>query len=359
MLKLSDEFISKEFESKIVAKAKKARKQLSDIFKKIKEIDYEFYNLPTTIKPRKIAALDGGGFSEDFVGITVTPARAAGAIFEQNKDPIWIEETDVEILTIDDDPKNFGALFRDLLEVKVAQKLIEKKPEVIFLDGSITNFAYKGIPQSIRYSLQDGQEIEDDSIGFKFYDLFLKYIKASYELLTKCIVDDILILGVSKDSRANILVNHLFEKSKKKPLITDTTLVNIIANGRTGFTKPIEFSPKIRDIRTKIWKAAEVFQEKELQSFNLSYVVLKERALPIRIDSLIPQQKRLKEIFEAMVTYHDGNGFITPAYLTHNRANMKQDLGNRIINYITEEIFDESPELYQAFFSQRRRDVIQ
>ena len=358
-MKLSNEFISKDFESSIISKAKKARKQLMDIFKKIKEINYDFYDLPTESNPRRIAALDGGGFSQNFVGITVAPARAAGAIFEREKDPIWIEETDVEILTIDDDPKNFGALFRDYLEVKVAQKLVDKQPDILFLDGSITNFAYKGIPQSIRYSLQDGLAIDDDSIGFKFYDLFLKYIKASYNLLKSCIEKDVLIAGVSKDSRTNILVKHIFEKSKKKPLIADSTLVNIIANGRTGFTKPIEFSPEIRDVRTKIWKAAEVFQEKELQSFYLSYVILCERALPIRVDSLIPQQKRLKEIFEAMNTYHDGYGYITPAYLTHNKANMKQDLGNRIINYITEEIFEESPELYQSFFSPQRRDVIQ
>ncbi|MFW9924723.1 MAG: DNA double-strand break repair nuclease NurA [Candidatus Thorarchaeota archaeon] len=356
---MSNENISKDFESKIVIKAKIVRKQLVDLVEKIKEKNLDFFELPTISNPRKIAALDGGGYSQDFIGITVIPTRAAGAIFEQGKEPKWFEETDVEILTLEEDPKNYGALFRDLMEVKIAKKLTEQKPDILFLDGSITNFAYKGIPQSIRYNLQDGKEIEENSIGFKFYELFRLYIKSSYELLKSCIENNVLLVGVSKDSRANILVNELFGNTKNKPLISDTSLVNVIANGRTGFTKPIEFRPEIRDIRRKIWQAAEVFQEKELQSFNLSYIILKERAQPIRIDSLLPQQKRMKEIFEAMVTYHDGSGFITPAYLTHNHAHMSNDLGNRIVNYIAEEIFDESPEIFQSFFWPQRRDIIQ
>ena len=352
------EHITSTFESDIVAKAKLARKSLKDIVKSIKSLEVDFYPLPEEGPARKIAALDGGGYSEDFVGITVMPARAAGAIFEQNKDPVWIEENDVEILTMEDDSKNYGALFRDLLEVKVALQLMEKKPDILFLDGSITNFAYKGIPHSLRFSIDDVNTIEDGSYIDKFLNLYREFIQSAYKLITKCIETDVILVGVSKDSRADILGKHLFAR-KKKMQFNDVTLVNVIANGRTGFTKPIEFTPKISDLRRTIWKASDVFQEKEIQSFYLSYFILKESALPVRIDSLIPQKKFLKDIQKALVTYHDGNGFITPAYLTHNRAHMKQDLGQRIIDYIAEEVFDESPEIYQSFFAKRRRDVIQ
>jgi hypothetical protein len=351
---------SEDYDSNIIDKINHAKKNLKGIVQEINKLNYDFYELAEIIKPRRIAALDGGGFSTEFVGISVIPARAAGAIFEKNKDPIWIERNDVEILTLEEDPKNYASLFRDYLELCVAQELANLKPDVLILDGSITNFAYKGIPESIRYLLEEDKDLEDISMKDKLNKLFLQFIKAAYDFITYCIENDVLLLGVSKDSRAKILTSHIYKKlNKKKPSINDTTLVNILAKGRKGFTKPIIFKPEIRGIREKIWKASNVFQEDSLQSFFLTYFILKEGAQPIRVDSLLPQKDGLKTIQEIMTTYHDGNGFITPAYLTHNRAHMQQDLGNRIVNYLAQSVLDDSPETFQAFLKQRRRDIIQ
>ncbi len=350
---------SNNIDTNILSKIQEAKKRLHDMFDEIKKIDLVFYDLPTGIKPRRIGALDGGGFSQDFVGLTIVPCQAAGAVFEKDKEPIWIEKTNLEILTVNEDPKNFAALARDLLEIEVAQELANLKPDMIFLDGSITNLAYKGIPQSIRYSLEDNKEIEEDSPGFRFYNLFLKYIQTAYRLIKSCLENDILLVGIAKDSRANVLTKQLFVNKKKKPNVSDSSLVSILSNGKTGFTKPIKFKPKIRPVRERVWQATEVFQEPDLRSFYLSYFILKEGALPIRVDSLIPQKDRLKEIQEALVTYHDGNGFFTPAYLTHRKANMKTDYGTRLVNLLAEKIFEDSPEIYKAFLSMKRRDVIQ
>ncbi|GAH00789.1 unnamed protein product, partial [marine sediment metagenome] len=46
-------------------------------------------------------------------------------------------------------------------------------------------------------------------------------------------------------------------------------------------------------------------------------------------------------------------------YLTHKKAHMSQDYGSRIVNLVVEKIFHESPEVYKAFMSKRRRDIIQ
>ncbi len=354
-----DELISSDVESKITAKIANAQNKLKEIVKGIKKIDLQFFDLSSDIKPRKIAALDGGGFSQDFVGLTIIPSRAAGAIFEQNKDPIWIEEDDVEILTMEDDPKNYGSLFRDLLEVKVALQLLYYKPDILFLDGSITNFAYKGIPHSLQFFLENVKDINEGSYIEKFFNLYREFIQSSYKLITECILKNVILVGVSKDSRADILMKYLYRNSKKRPPINDVSLINLLSRGKQGFTKPIEFSPEISSVRKNIWKAAEVFQEDELQSFYLSYFVLKDGALPIRVDSLVPQKDKLKEIQEAMITYHDGNGFITPAYLTHKRAHMTSDYGNRIVNIIAERVLDDSPEIFKAFMTMRRRDIIQ
>ncbi len=354
-----NEFISKGFESHLTSKIILAQERLKQLVEEIKSVDLPLFDLPEIIKPKKIAAIDGGGFSEDLVGVTIVPSKAAGAIFEQNKDPIWIEKEDLEILTIEEDPKNFGSLLRDLLEVEVACELINYKPTAIFLDGSITNFAYKGIPLSIHHSLREGKEIDETIPGFRFYQLFLKFIRTAYKLITSCIEKDILLIGVSKDSRTDILVKHLFANRKNKPAISDTTFVKIKAGNRRCFTKPIEFIPELRVERESLWKAAKVFTEDELRKFYLSYFILKEGALPIRVDSLLPQKHRLGEIQELLSTYHDGNGFITPAYLTHNHAHMTNDYGERIINILAEKVLDESPEIYQAFLAKRRRDIIQ
>ena len=225
-----DEQTTQDFESSITTKIAIAQDKLQKIVKELKKIEYPFFDLPTQINPRKIAALDGGGFSEDFVGLTIIPSRAAGAIFEQNKDPFWIEEDDVEILSMDVDPRNFGSLFRDLLEVNVALRLAEMKPEILFLDGSITNFAYKGIPHSLRFYLEDIDSIDEGSYIEKFFSLYQKFIQTAYKLITKCILDDIILVGVSKDSRANILMKHLYKDSKKRPPINDVSLINIISS---------------------------------------------------------------------------------------------------------------------------------
>jgi hypothetical protein len=348
-----------DFDSHLIAKINDARDKFKKVIKEIKDAELPFYKLPTKITPKRIAALDGGGFSQDFVGVTIIPSKAAGAIFEQNKDPIWIEKNDIEILTTEEDARNFAALVRDILEVEVAQELADMKPDILFLDGSITNFAYKGIPQSIRYSLQDERTIDTKSPSYRFYELFLKYIRSAYNLITKCIENNILLIGVSKDSRANILVKHLFTDKASTPTLCDTTFIRLKTKGKSGFTKPIEFKPNITEVRESIWRSAEVFQEEQLRSFYLSYFVLHEGAQPIRVDSLVMQRTKLKEIQEALVTYHDGAGFITPAYLTHKRAHMDPDYGNRLINLVIERIFEDSPEIYQAFLSKQRRDIIQ
>ncbi|MHA1221092.1 MAG: DNA double-strand break repair nuclease NurA [Candidatus Heimdallarchaeota archaeon] len=212
-----DEFVTTGFESNITSKILIAQTNLKKLVKEIKKTDLAIFDLPDVSKPRRIAALDGGGFAQDFVGVTIVPSKAAGAIFEQDKDPIWIEKNDIEILTTEEDPKNFGALLRDLLEVEVACELAEHQPDIIFLDGSITSFAYKGIPLSIHHTLKEGKEIDESVPGFRFYELFVKYIRASYKLITTCLEKDILLVGVSKDSRANILVNQMFAKRKDKP----------------------------------------------------------------------------------------------------------------------------------------------
>ncbi|MHA1739624.1 MAG: DNA double-strand break repair nuclease NurA [Candidatus Heimdallarchaeota archaeon] len=354
-----NEDVSEDLRVKITTKVEAAKDRLKSIVKEIKQIEFDYYPLPEVSKPRRIAALDGGGYSQDFVGITIIPSRAAGAVFEKEKDPIWVEINDVEILTIEDDAQNFASLFRDLLEVQVAHELLKHNPEILFLDGSITNLAYKGIPQSIRFSFEEEKKIEEDAIGFKFYELFFNFIREAYNLIIKCIERDVLLVGVSKDSRASIIVKNILAKQKKKYLISDTSFINIVTNRQAGFSKPQKFAPKKSDVREKIWKAAQVFQEKDLRSYYLTYFTLKEGVLPIRVDTLIPQQDRLKEVQEAMVTYHDGNGFITPAFLTHSRAHMRQDLGSRLVGYVAEEIFDDSPEIYNSFFSPRRRDIIQ
>ena len=83
---MSENNESEELRNKLSDKISAARDRLKKIIKEIKEIEFEFYPLPEVSNPRKIAALDGGGYSQDYVGITVIPSRAAGAIFEKDKE---------------------------------------------------------------------------------------------------------------------------------------------------------------------------------------------------------------------------------------------------------------------------------
>ncbi|RLI71540.1 hypothetical protein DRO91_01890 [Candidatus Heimdallarchaeota archaeon] len=346
------------FDIEISSKISLAKAKLKALTEEVKTLELALAPLPAPVTSKRIAALDGGGYSAELFGVTIFPVRAAGAVFEEGKEPLWIEKNNVDILTIEEDPKNFGSLLRDILEVEVAIELAQHKPDFLLLDGSITNLGYKGIPRSLQFLLEEKKELSEEGIGSRFHKLFLKYLRKAYELIETCIANDVILIGVSKDSRANVLVKKLYGK-KKIPAISDTSLIRLKEGGKTGFTTPIDFKPRIRDIRKRIWEAANVFTNEKLQSYYLTYFILKENAIPIRVDSLLPQKDKLKDIQEMMVTYHDDNGFITPPYLTHKRAHMSPQLGERLVNLIIESVLDDSPELYQAFLSRKRRDIIQ
>jgi len=348
-----------DLNNELSSKIAQAKTKLKSLMGEVKGVELPLFPLPEEGPTMKIAALDGGGYTCELFGVTVVPSRAAGAVFEINTEPIWVERNNVDILTVEEDPKNFSSLLRDILEVEVAIELTTYEPDFLLLDGSITNLAYKGIPRSLQFLLEEKDLLSEDVIGSRFHSLFLKYMNKAYELITTCLEKDIILVGVSKDSRANILVKNLFTGKKKLPAISDTSLIRLKAGGRTGFTAPIQFRPKIRELREQVWEAAGVFAEEELRAYYLSYFILKENAIPVRVDSLLPQKDKLKTIQKMIVTYHDGNGFITPPYLTHKRAHMTPDFGERLVNLIIESVIDDAPELYQAFLSRKRRDIIQ
>ena len=69
---------SSAFDSNISSKISAAQDKLKKLVVDIKDTNIDIFDLPKVSKPVRLAALDGSGFSHDFLGVTIVPSRAAG-----------------------------------------------------------------------------------------------------------------------------------------------------------------------------------------------------------------------------------------------------------------------------------------
>ncbi|MBD3229983.1 MAG: hypothetical protein GF329_17505 [Candidatus Lokiarchaeota archaeon] len=344
-----------ENEFDFIIKARKQAQKLVENYQKYLEnaikIKIPFIELENNIKYRKIAALDGGERLKNLIASSIIVVRGGGGIFEIDKKIKKYIMHDLFVTSMVKDLERFSHLIRDIMEFKIALKLLEEDPEVLIMDGSLVGYITRGLPNEVVGRLNDKKITHMPTK--EYVNKYKEYLRLYDRILKKCEDNDIILLGVSKDSR----VRYLVKSYKLNSALTDYALLKLKMN-KPGVTRPID--AKYKYVRRTIsdFIATHNLLEDRLRSFKVCYFKLKKTSIPIRVDFPVWQLNHFKEIMSIMETYHDKKGFLLTAHLVHNWAVMREYIVNSSVNTIKEEVLKLNPAIYDSIFSPQRRENV-
>ena len=344
-----------ENEFDFIIKARKQAKKVVEYYQasldNLKKVEIQFQKLKNQIKVRKIAALDGGERLKNLIASSIIVVRGGGGIFEKDKKIRKFTMHDIFITSMVQDLDRFSNLIRDILEFKIAIRLLKESPEVLIMDGSLVGYITRGLPNQVIGRLND--KIIKDKSTRDYVNKYKEYLRLYDKLLNTCRKKEILLMGVSKDSR----VRYLIKKYKLDSTLTDYALLKLKMK-TTGVTEPILAKYKWYRNTISDFIAQYNYLQSDLPTFKVCYFKLKNNTIPIRVDFPTWQSDRFNEIISIMETYHDKKGFLLTAHLVHNWAVMKEFILNGAVNAIKEEVLKLNPLVYDAIFSPQRRDDI-
>ncbi len=332
---------------------KSLKRSIKDV-KKTSELlnqDITRNELPSSKGSCAVGSLDGGDQIRDFSGISVVFAQAAGTVFRQNHLPNWHEMKRIHLVTAPGNLTRYADLYRDILEMKIAQELLTDNPDIILLDGVHGSYIGRGFPKFIWKTLRDQKgDLHPSKTSFDFLEAYDQFCTEYDRLITSCLDRDILLIGVAKDSRYRRLA-----KSMNLPIkITDPMLVKWNFKGKTGYTDLVPTQPFTDEVSRTRWRSLGVLGTKT--DCLTSYFVLEPNSIPFRVDILNQQRDRLEEIAGFFVTYHDGQGFLLPPRFAHQRAHAHRVEADRWADLLQNAILEEAPEIFDLFFAPKRRD---
>ncbi|MHA1266681.1 MAG: DNA double-strand break repair nuclease NurA [Candidatus Helarchaeota archaeon] len=350
---MADKTEEREFDF-IVKARQEARKVVAyyqSFLEDVTHVRIPFIELKGVKQLRKIAALDGGERLKRLVASNVIVVRAGGGIFEKTKKIQKKVMHNIFITALTQDIERFSNLLRDILEFRMALRLIEEDPEVLVMDGSLIGYITRGLPHNVIGHLQD-RKIDLQPIR-EYVEAYKTYLKLYDKLLRTCQKKKILLLGVSKDSQ----VKYLVDKYHVNSILTDYSLLKLKMK-KPSVTEPFIVPHKERTELLADFLTEQGYFEDGLDIFYVCYFKLKRDSLPIRVDFPEWQLGRFHEIMEVMETYHDQKGFLMTAHLVHNWAVMKESIVNSAVNVIKEEVLKIAPSIYDAIFKPLRRESI-
>lgn len=321
---------------------------------KLLKRDISRNELPSKGKTYRIGSVDGGSQSYDFTAVSVIFVQASGTVFIQEMRPEWHELKKIHLSSATSNLSRYKAIYRDILEIKVARALLKDDPEIILLDGVHGSYFSRGFPETIWQRLRDQNgEIYPHQPGFDFLEAYDHFFLEYSKLIDSCLKKDILLLGVAKDSRYKRLVDSFDIPNVIG--ITDPVLVKWNYGGKTGYTDPFPTKPFIDNISQMRWRKLKITNIKA-NPFT-SYFQISSKSIPFRVDILAEQVNRIEEIAEIIVTYHDGNGFLLPPHFAHKQAHTQRGETMHWANLVRELVLEDLPEYYDLFFGMKRRDL--
>lgn len=339
-------------------KEEKLAEELKHLVTSLEKSDsHHLEELPLTYEPKicKVASLDGGAVPITFNAVQLILATAAGTVFEKDESSEWVREVDIVSFIGSRNLSNFKSIIMFTLELKVANQLMEQNPDIVILDGSIYSLLSTGVPIDVRQILLKKEQIDKRRPSYQYYQKYKEFSIELDKLLRTAIEKNILLIGVSKDSRLQrILPDELMETTS----LTDVAYVLRKFEDRVGYVEPFpmpyEFDPAI----VQLWNDEGIIAE-EVRRLNASYFVLKSNSIPFRVDFLNQQSSRIEEISSILEAYHDGTGFIMTSQLVHTRAHIKQELVNLVKNRIYRMFSSGDTRIYKSLFGTPRRERIQ
>lgn len=274
--------------------------------KKIYEKFYEiWFNLPIIKKShKKIFAIDSSdGIIETRDSIIIHICRGyalsnSGTFFRDLKVNIFYSPRKATNL------QYFRSIFREYIEHLLAMRCLDNSEEdtIVMLDGSIYG-RMSHIPM-------------DTGIN-NFQSFMLNYIDTFYEMLSKSRKKGIPIIGISKDSKSQVLKHVLLSKELRKRLDSENVPENI---------------------RNKILEIWYDLQKNTRESINKLNALKRRFSIPTSIEDIFNEALVKRPDVQIISRLASGTGYTKPIVLTIPYPVLDPILGaitkNRIREYI-------------------------
>ena len=306
----------------------------------------------TPVNPlqRKVSSVwvDGGSTFLDVNGGSVYLVRAAAGYFRPNQPVVWYVLTSSGFTTLPRQVDRFVSIQRDILEIECAMELLGHNPDFVVLDNSLASYATQGVPHSILEYFTF--PTADDSPEHEYFDAFVRFMRRFDVLIQQCQIRDIPLIGAAKDPRSRIFARSLGLTSG----MNDSSAIAMLAGSRTGFTNVLE--AKYLEIpRVKQYFEQQSILTEGRGEFLTTFGILKPNARIFRLDFLRSQQDMRETIQRFIVSMHDGNGYVLPSHVVHNKATIPDKLSDSLLHLIMSKIAKENMSVARAVFGSQRR----
>ncbi len=339
---------SEEIANKIISKFLSV-KNLKD---KVDWNDFEYVSRDIE-NIKRIGVIDGGNNTIESVGIVIYMVRATGIIFEEGKKPKYFRNLTIDTLIPFTKVRDRVRLIRDTHEIELARTLVEEKVDILIIDGSLFGLAARPPPGTqIEYKKKPDRSWFQDYI--RFMNSLYNLLDTAEQAESYSSSEPPIILGLSKDSRAQHFLNRLNLMSDYQEL-TDSSFFWLVSEGKPGFVNPQVFD--LTKFRMWLPEEVEHLWEK-YQVMYSSYAILRNRAQPLRVDFPTWNKGREEELFSFLLEYADDDGYIFPMHFPHRESKVQDILMEKTYNAISAKILSRDEEVFQACFRKSRRERI-
>ena len=269
---------------------------------------------------KKLACfVDGGEGFRELLGAGAYFIRASALVWGDGSQE-FLRDLDLGVISYDEHTKERVELLREAMECRLALKAVrERKPELIFLDGSL----------HVKNSLKplDCKEYEDAR-------------SALAELLDYAKNEGVRLAGVSEDSKSRQLLRFLNKKfhAKFPAFMTDPMIMELLAGERAA--RSVEFVPPSGGT-----------------AFKTAYLKPSATARPLRVDAPEWEQDFDGVISEvaALSRGSRGYGYPLPLYLAHLDARITPKHADWASTRLQSHVMKNNPKFGKALMGSARR----
>lgn len=310
-----------------------ARANLEKLFKENNLLSFPPPGVHISAYP--LVFVDGGEGILELVGGAAYFVRASSLYVAKSVDnppeSAFTRLLDMGFLDYDAYVKERVEFIREALEFDVAEQTVrERKPAVLFLDGSLFVKTY-------RHAI-DCEEHRRYRMSFE-------------RLLHTCESREVTVVGVSEDSTSRLLLNHLSQRfgCRFPRYLTDVAALGLVSRGEVMQT--VEFVP------VSTYSLQDTSQE--ARRFPTFYLRPTPSARPLRIDRA-PWGLSREGVRDLILSLSAGSGafgYPLPLYLVHRDAHITPAQSAWSSQQLVRFFKESDADLAGVLFSRTRRDL--
>ncbi len=346
----ADEEVDEHWLTKVRNFSENVIHEMRDTQNQLRGVDLELDFPPPSDDKITSAWVDGGSAYLDLVGGSLYVIRAAAGLFRPNESIKWYERMDAGFTSLPRNVDRFVGIERDILEIECILELLNNNPEFAVLDNGLASYATQGVPHSSLYYFTHPQP--DDSPHYEYFRSYMRFLQRFDILIQQCQTLEVPLIGAAKDPRSRLLSREYNFPRK----LNDSATLALYAGGRTGFT-PVMDAKYLEIPRVKQFLESKSILIDGRADFQTMFGIMKPHGRVFRLDTLRSQENRLDEVKGFAVSMHDGNGYLLPSHIVHNRAMIPDALSESLARLIMSSIAKEDMNTAKFVFGAQRRSM--